>query len=160
MLSTEQKKLKEKQQPASGKFDSDHYAIRKATGKYDIDRVTELWANLTMIQQMQGNDHWMKASQKSGLSWGEYIERLLSSRASKVIVFENRDLIFGFAYMVLEPMNFNNAKQKPKLKAVIKEIYLEPAYREQGKSEEMAEMMRQCLLTMNIDYFEFDVKDL
>lgn len=164
MLSTEQKRLKQANTTLKDEStvvdNKSVYQIRRALSKYDFDRVAELWANLTMIQQMQGRDHWLSNSKNSGLSWNEYIHRLLRSRGARTIVFENEEMIFGFAYMVLENKNQNNAKSSPMLKAVIKEMYLEPGFREKIDKSEMAEMMRQCLLNMRIDYFEVDVVDL
>lgn len=160
MLSTEQKKLREREMAFLAAILDQPYNVRKLEFASDLDRVIELWANLTMVQQIQGKDHWLLAMQNSGMTWADYIEKLINSRSARVIVIENKDLIFGFAFMILEPTNLNNPKQKPKLKASIKEIYLEPAYRDPIRNEEIAELIRQCLLDMNIEYFDFDVKDL
>jgi len=134
--------------------------VCEAISSADIDRVTELWANLTMIQQMKGDDHWLKNSQNSGLSWNEYIAKLIDSKAAKVLTFANEDLIYGFAYMTLENINASKANLKPSLKATIKEIYLEPAYRKEIDFDLLAELMRKSLQSLSINYFEIDVKDL
>jgi archaeosine-15-forming tRNA-guanine transglycosylase len=163
MLSTEQKKLRDieaKSNSATAESLDASYKVRVLSSKYDEDRVAELWANLTMIQQMQSKDVWLSKSQESGLSWNEYISRLVKSRGARVLVFENSEEIFGFAYLVLESKNSNNPMQKTSLKAVIKELYLEPAYRKESKKIEMAELMQTCLMKMNIEYIEFDIKDL
>lgn len=162
MLSAEQKKLKNLTKLVDGIVSSidESYSVRRVNSEYDENRVSELWANLTMIQQMNGNDHWLALSNKSGKSWQEFITKLIKSRGSRVIVFENSEMIFGFAYMVLENKNANNPKQKPSLKATIKELYLEPKFRKQANKPEMAEMMQTCLMDMGIEFIEFDVKDL
>ena len=134
--------------------------IREAASSYDLDRVTELWANLTMIQQMRGNDHWLERSKNSGLNWNEYISKLFDSKGSKALVFENEELIFGFAYMNLENINASKPALRQSLKAVIKEIYLEPSYRKNVDFDAMAELLRQALKKLGINYFEIDVKDL
>lgn len=136
------------------------YRIRQLDSAYDLDRVTELWANLSMVQQMHGHDRWLKAAAQTQKSWKDYIASLSKSRGARILVFENKDLIFGFAYLQLQPMNLNNPKQKPSLKAIIRELYLEPAYREQSSKIEMAQILDQCLQSMNINYFEFDIIDL
>jgi len=163
MLSTEQKKLRDLGKAAAIAVASSldaSYQVRALSSKYDQDRTAELWANLTMIQQMQGNDVWLTKSQESGLSWNNYIARLVKSRGARVLVFENSNEIFGFAYLVLQSKNANNPAQKTALKAVIKELYLEPAYRKESKKLEMAELMRDCLMQLGIEYIEFDVQDL
>jgi hypothetical protein len=163
MLSTEQKKLRDIEAKtidvAAESLDAS-YKVRVLSRKYDEDRVAELWANLTMIQQMQAKDVWLSKSKESGLSWNEYITRLIKSRGTRVLVFENSEEIFGFAYLILQSKNSNNPKQKTSLKAVIKELYLEPAYRKESKKTEMAELMQNCLMQMHIEYIEFDIKDL
>lgn len=163
MLSTEQKKMRDLGKAAAAaiasSFDSS-YQVRALSSKYDQDRVAELWANLTMIQQMQGNDVWLSKSQESGLSWNEYVARLIKSRGTRILVFENKEEIFGFAYLILQSKNANNPMQKTELKGVIKELYLEPAYRQESKKIEMAELMRDCLMQLGIEYIEFDVQDL
>lgn len=161
MLSTEQKKLKTQTKIEGSVQSSDlTYRVRRSNSEYDENRVSELWANLTMVQQMNGNTHWLDQSNKSGLAWKDFVAKLLKSRGSRVIVFENDKEIFGFAYMNLENKNANNPKQKTSLKAVIKELYLEPAYRAESKKPEMAELMQACLINLGIEYIEFDVKDL
>lgn len=158
MLSTKQKKLRDLNKPTvSGDLS---YSVRKLSSDYDKDRVSELWANLTMIQQMQGNNHWLEQSKKSGLEWKDFVRKLLRTRSARVIIFENTEEIFGFAYLTLEPMNINNPKVKTQLKAIIKELYLEPAYRKQSKESQMAEMMRDTIKSMGVEFVEFDVKDL
>lgn len=157
MLSTKQKKLRDLNKVANAEV---NYSVRKLHSDYDKDRVTELWANLTMIQQMQGNNHWLDQAKKANLEWKEFVRKLLRTRSCRVIVFENAEEIFGFAYMVLEPMNANNPKVKTQLKAIIRELYLEPAYRKQAKELEMAEMMRETIKGMNVEFVEFDVKDI
>ncbi|MDD9897665.1 MAG: hypothetical protein OXU45_01565 [Candidatus Melainabacteria bacterium] len=158
MLSKTQKKLRDISQ-ASLDIGS-KYNLRALDSSYDKDRVAELWANLTMVQQMRGDSHWLDQSQGSGLKWNEFIFKLISARATKVIVFETVEEIFGFAYMKIEPLDANNPKRKTKTKAVIKELYLEPAYRKQAREMEMAEMMRDCIADLGIDFVEFDVEDL
>ena len=163
MLSTEQRKLRDLKKAVANAIASsfdESYQVRALSSKYDQDRTAELWANLTMIQQMQGNDIWLSKSKESGLSWNDYISRLVKSRGARVLVFENSDEIFGFAYLVLQSKNANNPNEKTALKAVIKELYLEPAYRNDAKKIEMAELMRDCLMQMGIEYLEFDVQDL
>lgn len=163
MLSTEQKKLRDLEKAAgqaiASSLDSS-YQVRILSSKYDQDRVAELWANLTMIQQMQGNDVWLSKSQESGLSWNDYVARLVKSRGARVLVFENSEEIFGFGYLVLQSKNANNPMQRTALKGVIKELYLEPAYRKESKKIEMAELMRDCLMQIGVEYIEFDVQDL
>ncbi len=159
MLSTKQRQLRDLGQP-DAVFKAADYRIRALNSDYDLDRITELWANLTMVQQMQGNTYWLDESTRLGKRWKEYVSSLAKSRGVRVLVFENKDLIFGFAYLQLQPTNLNNPKQKPVLKAIIKELYLEPAYRQQASKIEMAQMLDECLRNMNIGYFEFDIKDL
>lgn len=164
MLSTEQKKLRDLEKAAKRAVTAfaldESYQVRVLSSKYDQDRVSELWANLTMIQQMQGNDIWLSKSQDSGLSWNDFVNKLVKSRGARVLVFENKDEIFGFAYLVLQSKNINNPTKATALKAVIKELYLEPAYRNESKKIEMAELMQDCLLQLGIEYIEFDVQDL
>lgn len=158
MLSETQKKLRDISQAS---FDlSSKYNVRALDSQYDRDRVAELWANLTMVQQMRGNSHWLDMSQASGLKWNEFIFKLISARATKVIVFETVEEIFGFAYMKIESVDANNPKRKTRTKAVIKELYLEPAYRKQARQTEMAEMMRDCIADLGVNVIEFDVEDL
>lgn len=158
MLSETQKKLRDISQ-ARTKLGS-KYNVRQLDSKYDRDRVAELWANLTMIQQMRGNSFWTDESKKSKLKWNDYITKLTKSRGSRVIVFETMEEIFGFAYFHIAALDANNPKRKTKTKAVVKELYLEPAYRKQAREIEMAEMMRDCIADMGIDFVEFDVADL
>lgn len=158
MLSETQKKLRDISQ-ARTKLATE-YNVRPLESKYDSDRVAELWANLTMIQQMRGNNFWMDEATKAGLKWKDYVHKLTKSRASKIIVFETMEEIFGFAFFKIEPLDLNNPKRKTKTKAVVKELYLEPAYRKQAREIEMAEMMRDCIADMAIDFVEFDVADL
>ena len=158
MLSTKQKKLRDLNKDKASSLVG--YQVRKLTAQYDRDRVAELWANLTMIQQMRGDSHWLDEANKSGLKWKEFIDKLTRRRGSRIIVFENAEEIFGFSYMLIEPLNANNPVRKTQTKAVIKELYLEPAYRKQARDIELAEMMRDCIGGMGIDFVEFDVKDL
>ncbi len=158
MLSTKQKKLRDISKGADSNLEG--FQVRKLHSQYDRDRVAELWANLSMIQQMRGISHWMDEATESKLKWNEFIDKLTRRRSSRVIVFENKEEIFGFSYMLIEPLNANNPKCKTQTKAVIKELYLEPAYRKQSRDIELAEMMRDCIGGMGIDFVEFDVKDL
>lgn len=161
MLSSEQKIQQQSSQAATNVLaEKRSIFVREASTSYEVDRVTELWANLTMIQQMKGDDHWLKNSQNSGLTWNEYIAKLIDSKAAKVITFENGELIFGFAYMTLENVNATKPNLKPSLKAIIKEVYLEPAYRKQVSYDLLAELMRKSMQSLSINYFEIDVKDL
>lgn len=161
MLSSEQKS----KQATAGSNDlilAAHNAImlREAKSSYDIDRVTELWANLTMIQQMRGNDHWLRNSQNSTLTWNEYISRLIESKGAKVITFEKEGVVFGFAYMNLENINATNPNLRTNLKAIIKEIYLEPGYRKEIGANVLPVLMQKALKKLQINYFEIDVEDL
>jgi hypothetical protein len=161
MLSSEQKTQQKSSKSTSTVLaEKSSTYVREASSNYDVDRVTELWANLTMIQQMKGDDHWLKNSQNSGLTWNEYIAKLVDSKGAKVLTFENQDLIFGFAYMTLENINASKPNLRPSLKAVIKEVYLEPAYRKKINYDVLAELMRKALQSLDINYFEIDVKDL
>ncbi len=161
MLSAEQKKLKSKSKAAGGVLEpGSTYSIRRLSSKYDKDRVAELWANLSMVQQMNGYTKWMDESQKSNLKWNEYIHKLTRARSSRVLVIENPEEIFGFAYMMIESVNAANPKKKTQLKAVIQELYIEPAYRKEAGQIEMAEKMRDVLKEMGIEYIEFDIKDI
>lgn len=160
MLSTKQKQLRDLLASSEDSLLANGYRIRALDSSYDLDRVTELWANLSMVQQMHGHDRWLKAAAQTQKSWKDYVASLSKSRGARILVFENQNLIFGFAYLQLQPMNLNNPKQKPSLKAIIRELYLEPAYREQSSKIEMAQMLDQCLQSMNISYFEFDIVDL
>jgi hypothetical protein len=160
MLSTEQKKLKEKTIIANViKSSNMSFHVRPLLAGFDIPRVTELWANLSMIQQMQGNDYWNKTCQDSKLSWAEFMKKTITKRSFRVIVLENDEMIFGFAYMSLSTVNANNPKQKNQLKATIKEVYLEPAYRPKVDFDELGVLMQNCLITMGVDLVEIDVKN-
>ena len=160
MLSSEQKTLKKSANTASVLAEKNAVIVREAASSFDIDRVTELWANLTMIQQMRGDDHWLKNSKNSGHNWNEYIAKLIDSKGAMVLTFEKEELIFGFAYMTLENMNAAKPNLRPSLKAVIKEIYLEPVYRKSVDYDTLAFLMRKSLQALDINYFEIDVKDL
>jgi hypothetical protein len=161
MLSSEQKIQRESNQATTTVLaEKSSVLVREALSNFDIDRVTELWANLTMIQQMKGDDHWLKNSQNSGLTWNEYIAKLIDSKAAKVLTFETQDLVFGFAYMTLENINASKPNLKPSLKAIIKEVYLEPGYRKKVNYDVLAELMRKSFQSLSINYFEIDVKDL
>lgn len=161
MLSTEQQKLKNKTVKTNiAKSADSSYQVRAISGKYDSDRVTELWANLAMIQQMQGNDYWYSQSQQSKTTWNEFMDKTINARAHRVIVMETEEEIFGFAYMSIEAMHMNNPKKKNQLKAIITELYLEPGYRSKTEFNELGELMRQCLEKMGVDYVEIAVKGL
>jgi hypothetical protein len=62
--------------------------------------------------------------------------------------------------MTLENINASKPNLRPSLKAVIKEVYLEPAYRKKINYDVLAELMRKALQSLDINYFEIDVKDL
>jgi len=159
MLSTEQKKLKELTVKTNVVISQDtSFSIRPLSGKYDILRVIELWSNLSMVQQMQGNDYWYKTSLDSKLSWNDFIEKTITKRSFRVVVLENNDVIFGFAYMSLTAVNLNNPKKPNQLKAIIKEVYLEPGFRNKVNFDELGEMMKNCLEKMGVDLVEIDVK--
>lgn len=160
MLSTEQKKLKEKT-IKTNVFASANlsFHVRPLNGSFDISRVSELWANLSMIQQMQGNDYWNKLCFDSKLTWAEFMKKTITQRSYRVIVLENEELIFGFAYMSLTPVYLNNPKAPNQLKATIKEVYLEPAFRPNVNFEELGELMKNCLISMGVDLVEIDVKN-
>jgi hypothetical protein len=159
MLSTEQQKLKEKTVKTNIVISPDSsFQVRPLSGQYDILRVAELWANLSMIQQMQGNDFWYKSSLDSKLSWNDFIEKTITKRSFRVVVLENQDLIFGFAYMSLTAVNLNNPKKPNQLKAIIKEVYLEPGFKNKVNFDELGEMMKNCLEKMGVDLVEIDVK--
>jgi hypothetical protein len=160
MLSSEQQIQQTSQSSSAVLAEKSSVFVREAISNFDVDRVTELWANLTMIQQMKGDDHWLKNSQNSGLTWNEYIAKLVDSKAAKVLTFESGDLIFGFAYMTLENINASKPNLRPSLKAIIKEVYLEPIYRKKVSYDILAELMRKSLQSLSINYFEIDVKDL
>jgi hypothetical protein len=159
MLSTEQKKLKDLVVKTNiiKSLDSS-FQLRPLSGQYDILRVAELWANLSMIQQMNGNEFWYKSSVESKLSWNEFIEKTITKRSFRVIVLENDDVIFGFAYMSLTAVNLNNPKKPNQLKAIIKEVYLEPGFKNKVNFDELGEMMKNCLEKMGVDLVEIDVK--
>jgi len=159
MLSTEQKKLKDQVVKTNiiKSLDSS-FQVRPLSGQYDILRVSELWANLSMIQQMQGNEYWYKSSLDSKLSWNDFIEKIITRRSFRVVVLENDDVIFGFAYMSLNAVNLNNPKKPNQLKAIIKEVYLEPGFRNKVNFDELGEMMKNCLEKMGVDLVEIDVK--
>ena len=160
MLSSEQQIQQTSQSSSAVLAEKSSVFVREAISNFDVDRVTELWANLTMIQQMKGDDHWLKNSKNSGLTWNEYIAKLVDSKAAKVLTFESGDLIFGFAYMTLENINASKPNLRPSLKAIIKEVYLEPIYRKKVSYDILAELMRKSLQSLSINYFEIDVKDL
>jgi len=159
MLSTEQKKLKEKvvKTIVINSPDSS-FSVRPLNSKYDAARVAELWANLSMVQQLQGNEYWLNQFKLSNLSWNDFIEKTITKRSFRVVVLENQDLIFGFAYMSLTAVNLNNPKQPNQLKAIIKEVYLEPGFKNKVNYDELGEMMKNCLEKMGVDLVEIDVK--
>ena len=159
MLSTEQKKLKEKvvKTIVINSPDSS-FSVRPLNSKYDTARVAELWANLSMVQQLQGNEYWLNQFKLSNLSWNDFIEKTITKRSFRVVVLENQDLIFGFAYMSLTAVNLNNPKQPNQLKAIIKEVYLEPGFKNKVNYDELGEMMKNCLEKMGVDLVEIDVK--
>jgi hypothetical protein len=159
MLSAEQKKLKEKiiKTIVVSSPDSS-FSVRPIFGQYDSSRVAELWANLSMVQQLQGNEYWLNQFKLSNLSWNDFIEKTISKRSYRVVVLENDEVIFGFAYMSLTAVNLNNPKKPNQLKAIIKEVYLEPGFRSKVNFDELGEMMRNCLMKMGVDLVEIDVK--
>lgn len=160
MLSTKQQKLKDETVKTNVVVSNDlNFQVRPLSGNYDILRVSELWANLSMIQQMQGNDHWNKLYQDSKLNWSEFMQKTITKRSFRVIVLENNDFIFGFAYLSLSAVNLNNAKTKTQLKATIKEVYLEPAFRPIVDFNELGNLMQACLISLGVDLVEIDLKN-
>ncbi len=160
MLSSEQKKQKNKASASVLEPGSTYQLRRIISAKYDIDRVTELWANLSMVQQMQGYTHWLDEAQRLGLLWKDYVNKLIRSKSSRVLVIENSDMIFGFLFLTLVNIDTQNPKRKPKLKAIIHEVYVEPAFRKEANQIQMAEKAQELLKNMGVEYIEFAVKDL
>lgn len=156
MLSTEQKKLRDKRLKKleeSGLVQD--LMVREASYGYDLDRTIELWANLSMIQSLNGYDYWIEKQKKSGLEWKDYIKKLYSLQDTRFIVFDDQEKIFGFSFLLLEKM-----PNGVDLKAVIRELYLEPSHRNEEMNQYMAEMLRNCLRAMGVEFVEFKVKDL
>ncbi len=162
MLSTEQKKLRDQADRSGALKTKSGLAVRlmDRSNGYDISRVKELWANLTMIQQMRGNSHWLDQSNASGMVWNDFVTDLLAKRYTRLIVFENDEMIFGFSYISISSVNAQNPKQKTALKASINELYYEPAFKNKIDLVELSELMRAILKKLNIEYIEFAVKDL
>lgn len=160
MLSSQQKNQKNSNSGGLLLADKNSVCVREASSNYELSRVAELWANLTMIQQMRGDDVWLKNSKVSGLSWNEYVMQLINSESSKVLIFEKDEIVFGFSYMLLENVNASKPNLPLSLKAIIKEIYLEPGFRKYVDSDVLAELMRNSMKALTINYFEVAVKDL
>lgn len=158
MLSTKQRKLRDLRKDLK-KFPTKEdlgVEVRPLVSEYDLDRLTELWANLTTIQQMRGNTHWLDSSANSAPSWSNYIKKLVSSSNNQIIVFDDKEKVFGFAFLALEKV----PEEKNAIKAVLKEIYLEPSHRSEAMNHKMAEMLRDCMKSIGIEFVQFDVKDL
>lgn len=162
MLSTEQKKLRDQANRNGALKTKSGLCVRLMDRKndYDLSRVKEIWANLTMIQQMKGNSHWLDQSNASGKGWNDFLADLFNKRYTRVIVFENEEMIFGFSYISISAMNAQNAKQKTALKATINELYYEPAFKTKVDPAELSELMKNILAKLNIEYIEFAVQDL
>ncbi len=162
MLSTKQKKLRDSVQTLSKASVSETasalgISIRLLKAKTDTDRVVELWANLAMIQEMQGNPIWLAESRKAKESWGTYAAKLIKNKKNRVFVFENKEAIFGFAFATLEDLKIQGKKH---LKATLHELYLEPGFRTAKTNKSMATMLREALKSIGVEFIEFAVKDL
>jgi hypothetical protein len=156
VLSTEQKRQRDEQIKRLNKSGLlDDLMLREAGPSYDLNRITELWANLSMVQSMKGFTYWIDKQKKSGLSWKEYIQKLYSLQDTRFIVFDDQEKIFGFSFLLLNKMP-NGVDSK----AIIKELYLEPSHRSEEMNQYMAELLRDCVRAMGVEYIEFDIKDL
>lgn len=163
MLSSKQQKLKNENKNAKHcqelrVEDQDEeiiIRIREADSEYDYDRTKELWANHSMIQQMQGNEYWVSKQQKSGLKWGEYIQKIADRKESKFIVFEDDSLVFGFAFFIFEK---HDDEENKGIKAVLKEIYLEPSHKVAALNDQMGHKLRKCVQSMGAKFVQFDLK--
>lgn len=127
MLSARQQQLREMSQKASKQeakaLDAAEIlkegTLVRAANEYDFNRIAELWANLAMIQQMQGNEERVKAHRDSGLGWNEFIaQKVLSLSNTQAIIFDDQEKIYGFAYIELDDAGTKSA--------TVKELYIEP----------------------------------
>ena len=123
--------------------------VREFNSTTDKGRLAELWGNLCMIQQMRGTSVWMQGYQQSGLSWSEYLLKLISGEGSKVLVFIMQDILFGFTLFTV----------KENL-ATIREFYLEPGYKNRLDADLLINDIKVELKNQNVQYLEFDIKDL
>ncbi len=162
MLSTKQKKLRDSAQAlvkvsASETASGLGISIRLFDPKFDSSRVIELWANLAMIQEMEGRSVWLEEAQAAKLEWKEFISKLIKAKTNRVFVFENPNGIFGFAFANLEMLTLEGKKH---LKAILKELYLEPNFRSKEVNPSMATMLKEALKHSGVEFIEFAIKDL
>lgn len=142
MLSSKQKKMKDKgSKLPKGK----QFVMRLAESEYDLDRAGELWANMAMIQEMQGNSEWLDLHKKSGEPWFPFIKDMVAEDKHQLIVFEDQDKIFGFSFL-----------ESNKKNAVIREIYLEPSHREPKMIDEMVGELQECIKGIGLKNVNLD----
>ncbi len=162
MLSTEQKKLRDEanllaKNNISAKASSLGIVVRLMQNKSDLSRVTELWANLVMIQELRGQAVWREAAELANEDWASYISKLIHKANTRIFVFENSEAIFGFAFARLHKLEIQGQTH---LKATLEELYLEPAFRDSATKEAMAIMLREALKTTGVEFIEFAIQDL
>lgn len=127
----------------------------------DLGRLSELWGNLCMIQQMRGGSPWMEKYQQSGLSWSDYLTKLCSLPESNALVFIMNSVIFGFTFFTID--GDENAEVEARQQshvANIREFYIEPGYKEKLDAEKLIQDIKEHLKKKNIEFIEFAVKDL
>ena len=117
--------------------------VREYKTDREFDRVAELWANMAMVQQMQGKDLWIKKHQESKKDWLSYIHSFRENKNFKFVVFEDPKKIFGFAFLEIK-------KESKKTIVKINEIYMEPSHQNLSDTE-ISEMLIKCLKAMGID---------
>ncbi len=162
MLSTKQKKLRDNAQTlkpisASPTAANLGISVRLLKAKTDSSRVIELWANLAMIQEMQGNPVWLSEARAAKETWNKFATKIIKNKSNRFFVFENQQGIFGFALASLEDLKIKGQKH---LKATLRELYLEPAFRTAKTNSSMATMLREALKSTGVEFIEFAVKDL
>jgi len=127
----------------------------------DLGRLSELWGNLCMIQQMRGGSPWMEKYLQSGLSWSDYLTKLCSLPESNALVFIMNSVIFGFTFFTID--GDENAEVEARQQshvANIREFYIEPGYKEKLDAEKLIQDIKEHLKKKNIEFIEFAVKDL
>lgn len=159
MLSSTQKRLKDLNKAAAAVAKEGIAAelginIRKFSPKYDLSRVAELWANLAMVQEMKGQSYWTSKAKESKLEWQDFIKSLAAKKSFELVVFENKEAVFGLAYFEIT----KSQKDKTKTKAVLEELYLEPNFRSDKVDKAMTEMLQNVLASTGVEFIEFNLK--
>lgn len=129
---------------------------RQAKSKHDYDKVAELWANFVMVQQIKGNDKWLKAQQKSGKDWFPYVHSLGKEKDNRFVILKDEEKIFGFAFLKVADLD----KKAKTYKGVLQEIYLEPSHRLKQYNDEMAFMVQECIDSIGIKEIKMDLSEL